>query len=296
MGRDISLGSRPAARSETLLDVAFMLANSNDPSSEKSSNPPAIMTLALPVRIVSQAISVDWRAVAQAPTGILMGPLEERRSKLTHPATVLMNLDDLVSELEGGEKRKDSRLLENVLLNVLLFATVSEHLGERGHASHAGSKRRSDLAGVHILVQLVGVGDTGHEERLGDGDESPERRAVDLGSDVVGDTKGFVRPSGGDCEQVVSTRRSTDEEMGLTLTSDVAIESDGLGDVDLGALHKLDVVLAVVDEDVRLVAVLELKASSVLLRRLDRLEVVLEFDLLRKSLALGVVAAKELRF
>lgn len=129
MGRDISLGSRPAARSETLLDVAFMLANSNDPSSEKSSNPPAIMTLALPVRIVSQAISVDWRAVAQAPTGILMGPLDERRSKLTQPATVLMNLNELVS-IDRRQRRWDSRLLENVLLDVLLLATVSEHLRE----------------------------------------------------------------------------------------------------------------------------------------------------------------------
>lgn len=92
VGRDISVGSRPAASSETVLEVAFMLANSYEPSSEKSSKPPEIMTLALPVRIVSTAISIDCSAVAHAPTGILIGPLDERRSRLTQPATVLMKL------------------------------------------------------------------------------------------------------------------------------------------------------------------------------------------------------------
>ena len=69
-----------------------MLANSADPSSEKSSNPPEIMTFAFPLKIVSTAISTDWRAVAQAPTGILIGPLDESKRRLTHPATVLMKL------------------------------------------------------------------------------------------------------------------------------------------------------------------------------------------------------------
>jgi hypothetical protein len=59
VGRDISAGSRPIANSVSELLVAFMLANSYDPSSEKSSKPPAIMTLALPERIVSHAISSD---------------------------------------------------------------------------------------------------------------------------------------------------------------------------------------------------------------------------------------------
>jgi hypothetical protein len=42
--------------------------------------------------MVSQAISTDWRAVAQAPTGILIGPDDERSRRLTQPATVLMKL------------------------------------------------------------------------------------------------------------------------------------------------------------------------------------------------------------
>ena len=108
-GRDISVGSRPIANSVSLLLVAFMLANSYEPSSQISSNPPAIITLAFPDSKVSQAISMDCNAVAlqktvnsrwaivlvfahQAPTGILIGPLEDNRSKLTHPAVVLMKL------------------------------------------------------------------------------------------------------------------------------------------------------------------------------------------------------------
>ena len=67
------------------------------------------MTLALPDRMVSQAISTDCSAVAlkmcqlkgksmkglqtyQAPTGILTGPDDDKRSKLIQPAVVLMKL------------------------------------------------------------------------------------------------------------------------------------------------------------------------------------------------------------
>jgi uncharacterized membrane protein len=47
--------------------------NSNEPSSEKSSNPPATMTLAFPERMVSHAISIDWRAVALEDMGEPVG-------------------------------------------------------------------------------------------------------------------------------------------------------------------------------------------------------------------------------
>ena len=83
---------------------------------------------------------------------------------------------------------------------------------------------------------------------------------------------------------------------GLTLTSNEAIESDGLGDDDLGSLLELDEVLgAIVGVDVDTLAVLALEAVGVLLRSLDGLEVVLELDLLSETLALRVVAAEELR-
>lgn len=63
-GRDISVGSRPMANSVSALLVAFMLANSYEPSSLKSSKPPASMIFALPERSVSHAISIDCKAVA----------------------------------------------------------------------------------------------------------------------------------------------------------------------------------------------------------------------------------------
>lgn len=64
VGLENSVGSRPAANSVVELLVAFMFANSNEPSSEKSSKPPAIMTLALPLRMVSHAMSRDCKPVA----------------------------------------------------------------------------------------------------------------------------------------------------------------------------------------------------------------------------------------
>jgi hypothetical protein len=59
VGRDISVGSRPMANSVSALLVAFMLPNSYEPSSERSSRPPASITLALPDKRVSHAISSD---------------------------------------------------------------------------------------------------------------------------------------------------------------------------------------------------------------------------------------------
>lgn len=55
------------ANSVSALLVAFMLANSYDPSSVRSSKPPASMIFALPDKIVSQAISRDCNAVALNP-------------------------------------------------------------------------------------------------------------------------------------------------------------------------------------------------------------------------------------
>lgn len=102
------------ANSVSALLVAFMFANSYEPSSLRSSKPPASITFALPDKSVSHAISMDCRAVAleevlstveqvsscetyQAPTGILIGPLDDSRSKLIQPAVVLMNLNSTVS-------------------------------------------------------------------------------------------------------------------------------------------------------------------------------------------------------
>ena len=90
-----------------------MLANSYEPSSEKSSKPPAIITLALPDRIESQAISTDCRAVAQAPTGILIGPEAESRRRLTQPAVVLMNVSWRMSFCTSSSDRRSRNMAES---------------------------------------------------------------------------------------------------------------------------------------------------------------------------------------
>src|SRR5438105_467330 len=89
-GRDISLGLLPLANSSTALLVAFILANSWDVSSPKSSTPPTKQNLALPVTIVSYPSSSDSIAVAQAPTGVRLGPQDEIRSMFTHAPIVFI--------------------------------------------------------------------------------------------------------------------------------------------------------------------------------------------------------------
>jgi hypothetical protein len=101
------------------------------------------MTFALPDKSVSQAISIDWSAVAlgtnislrrkskqqsahHAPTGTLIGPLEDSRSRLTQPAVVLMNLQKQLGN-NRDRKPKNLRFLQNVVLNLLLFTAVLKH-------------------------------------------------------------------------------------------------------------------------------------------------------------------------
>ena len=80
----------------------------------------------------------------------------------------------------------DSRLLENVVLHLLLVATILEHAGEGLHTTHTTTDTCADLRWVNVLVQLVRVGDTGHVEGLRRTDESPEGRPVGLSNDVGG--------------------------------------------------------------------------------------------------------------
>lgn len=64
------------------------------------------------------------------------------------------------------ERKKDLRLLQDIVLDVFLLATVLEHLRQTFRASHSTTKTCSDLRGMHVVVQLVGIGDTGLIERL----------------------------------------------------------------------------------------------------------------------------------
>jgi hypothetical protein len=101
-----------------------------------------------------------------APTGILTGPLEESKSKLTQPAVVLMNLRMTHQQCIIYGNGDHVRLLENVILHIPLIATILEHLLKRDNTSHTTTNRRSDFRRVHVLVQLVRIGDAGHVECL----------------------------------------------------------------------------------------------------------------------------------
>mmetsp|Transcript_64467 Transcript_64467/g.188618 ORF Transcript_64467/g.188618 Transcript_64467/m.188618 type:complete len:283 (+) Transcript_64467:1258-2106(+) len=99
IGRLSSKGRRPASLSTSALAVAFIDANSRLEFSFKSSTAPTSMTFAWPLRIVSTAIAADSMAVAQAPTGVLTGPDDDRMSMFSQAAVVLMNVSCRTSPL-----------------------------------------------------------------------------------------------------------------------------------------------------------------------------------------------------
>mmetsp|Transcript_75175 Transcript_75175/g.168335 ORF Transcript_75175/g.168335 Transcript_75175/m.168335 type:complete len:315 (-) Transcript_75175:9487-10431(-) len=94
--KDIGLlsseGRRPASLSASALAVAFIEANSLMEVSFRSSAAPTSMTFAWPFKIVSTAIAADSMVVAQAPTGVLTGPEDERSNMFNQAAVVLMKL------------------------------------------------------------------------------------------------------------------------------------------------------------------------------------------------------------
>jgi hypothetical protein len=101
---------------------------------------------------------------------------------------------------------------------------------------------------------------------------------VRLGDDIFRDTVAPGVPAGRD------------------LTSDDAVKLDRLGNEDSSALLELYEPLARrLRPDVALVALLALETSRVLLRDLERLEVVVELDLLVEDLLLRVVAVEKIR-
>jgi hypothetical protein len=80
---------------------------------------------------------------------------------------------------------KHSRFLKNVVLNIFLVATIFEHLRKRHHASHSRPDARPDLRRMHVLVELVGIGDTRHIQRFSSADKSPERCTVNLSDNII---------------------------------------------------------------------------------------------------------------
>ena len=168
--------------------------------------------------------------------------------------------------------------MQDVVLHVLLVAAILEHLRHADHATHTASERRADLRRMDVLVELVRVGDAGLVEGFGSAHERPERNAVGLSDDVVGDAVATGAPSSRD------------------LSGDGAAELERLRDVHAGTLLELGEPLPFLPgPDVALVAVLELELLRLRLSNLDRLEIVRQLDLLVEDLLLRVVAAEQLR-
>ena len=133
-----------------------------------------------------------------------------------------------VSTMPETGKCLGLRLLENIVLYLLLLTTVLEHFRQTLSTSHAASKARPDFGGMHVFVELVGVGDAGHVECLSSADEGPQRRSINLGNNLVRDSVAAGMPSGGN------------------LSSDSTTERKSFRNKDTSALLELDEPLAVV--------------------------------------------------
>lgn len=130
-----------------------------------------------------------------------------------------------------------------------------------------------------MLIEFVGVSDTGHVESLGGAYKSPKSSPVSLGDDVRGDAVAASVPSGRD------------------LSSNKTAELCCLGNEDSSTLLELDKPLATfASPDVTLVSVLVLVLLSLYVRNLKRFEVVNELDLLMEDLLFRVVSSEEFGF
>lgn len=72
----------------------------------------------------------------QAPTGILIGPLDDNSSRFTQPAVVLMKLSTWCERCNRVKLAKHLRLLQDVVLDFLLVPTVLEHTRQALHTPH----------------------------------------------------------------------------------------------------------------------------------------------------------------
>lgn len=179
------------------------------------------------------------------------------------------------------KKKEDcnSRFLQDILLNISLLSPILEHRTHRMHTTHTGTQRSTNLAGVDVLVQLVRVGDTGHDQSLHSADQSPKGRPVSLGDNIIGQTE------------------STSVPTGRKLASDDSVKLDGLGEEDPGTLVELDEPLAgFLGPDVDLVAVLALESSGLFSGDFKRFEIVVELNLLNEALLLRVVTPEQVGF
>src|ERR1700720_1929415 len=81
-------------------------------------------------------------------------------------------------------KSNNSRFLQYIILNILFLPTILKHFRKTFGASHTTTNTGADLGWMHILVQLVRIGDTGLVESFRGADEGPQCRTICLGNDI----------------------------------------------------------------------------------------------------------------
>jgi hypothetical protein len=105
-------------------------------------------------------------------------------SRLTHPAVVLMKLETRVEcEITRIREKEDARLLKDIVLYILLFTAINEHLGHRLCPPHAAPKTCSHIGWVDVLVELVRVRDARHIQRFRGANKGPQSDPVYLSDD-----------------------------------------------------------------------------------------------------------------
>lgn len=130
-----------------------------------------------------------------------------------------------------------------------------------------------------MVVELVRVSDTRGVESFCGGNQGPQRGAVGLSDDVVGNTIASGVPTGGD------------------LTSNGATKLKGLGNEDDCSFLQLgEPLIALARPDIAFIAVLKLEFLGLRVGNFDGFEIVEKLNLLVERFLVGVVAAEELRF
>ena len=79
----------------------------------------------------------------------------------------------------------DLRPLKNIILHLLLFTTVLEHLLQACHSTHDYHFPNSSQLWKD---EVIGIGDARHVLDFRNADKGPECGAVHLRSNIVGDT------------------------------------------------------------------------------------------------------------
>ena len=165
--------------------------------------------------------------------------------------------------------------MQDVLLQWLVHETVLVHATQSCSTTDTRTNAVTDFGDVHVLVELVRVSDTGRQKRLGSGDEDVERDRVHLLDDVVWDTVELGVPASRD------------------LAGDKAVEAECLRNVKGRVLLQAHLVLSRLKlEDLDVVTVLTLELMGRLLRSLERVKVLLDLNLLKHLLLVGVVAVE----